>query len=177
MVLSGTGWTPSFQNTLDYAGKLAASVSNFFSGTTKAESDAQNALREQQRQAIASIETEQIRQETAKVTGFLDWQRAKTFIAQWWWLALIIAFLIFQKPILRFFNIYTGKQRTGTRRKVTRSKTVTTPKKTKTVKSNPGNPKSRTRSNPGSKTFRRKLKGKIYTDPKAWSRAMRRLRG
>jgi len=176
MILSGTGWSPAFEDTLNYAGQLAASVTNFFSGTSKEANDAQIALREQQQKAIADIQTEQVKLQTAKVTGYLDWQRMKTFFAQWWWVAAILIFIIFWRPVLRFFNIRTGYSRTRTKkRRITRLKTVSTPRKRKTVVKNPsGSSKVRTRSK---SNFRRKLKGKIYTDPKAWSRAMLRLRG
>lgn len=171
MILSGTGWTPAFENTLTYAGTLAASVSNFFSGTTKQASQEQTDLREQQQKAIADIQTEQLKQQTATISSYLDLQRAKTFLKQWWWLSLIIAFILFRKPIMRFIGVKalsTAPKRS--KRSTTKQKTVKTNTRSKTGKKNtPKTPKKTT-------GFSRKIHGRTYTDRTKWARAMQRLR-
>ena len=169
------GWTTEANQAWQALGGLVASVKNYSSGATKANSDAQAAIAAQQKQAIADAKLAEQKTAAKKIQAAVMIQNVKAWSWSHWYIfagAILIAILIaLRNPIKRVLNFKAMPKRRKSRprkrvmrvKRVSKTRSRSTPRKTVTRRTS-------------SSGFRKKLNGKVYTSPKSWGRAMQELR-
>jgi hypothetical protein len=180
-LLGPMGWNDSITTAFNYLGQVASNAKLFLAKKTDEQKAAEKAEAAAQKAAIAEAELNKQKAFTRKIEAVAMLQSVWNYIIQYWYVFVIAGVILFiylvRRPIQRMLNVRPAAKRLKTKyKRKPRSRSVTkrkvTPRRVKSITRSKG--ASRKKASSGS--FRRKIKGKVYTSKRAWAAEMQRLR-